>query len=170
MESVVLSLTGGIFGVALAYLGLAALLKLIPVGLPFWMKIDVNPAVLGFALAASVSTGILFGLASAMTAARTDLQPLLKEGARGSSSRGSRLRGALVVAEVGLSVLLLVGAGLMMRTFLRLQQIDPGFRPELVLVPRVTKFQLGRRVERSCPSPKAPLTQNQYLTWRLSGR
>jgi hypothetical protein len=55
-------------------------------------EIDVNPAVLGFALAASVSTGILFGLAPAMTAARTDLQPLLKEGARGSSSRGSRLR------------------------------------------------------------------------------
>jgi putative ABC transport system permease protein len=84
-----------------------------------------------------------------MTAARTDLQPLLKEGARGSSSRGSRLRGALVVAEVGLSVLLLVGAGLMMRTFLRLQQIEPGFRPERVLVARVTKSQPGRRVERS---------------------
>src|SRR5207244_2389657 len=95
-ESVMLGLTGGVLGIALAYLGVAALVKLIPVALPFWMKIDVNPAVLGFALAASVSTGILFGLAPALAAARTDLQPLLKEGARGSSSRGSRLRSALV--------------------------------------------------------------------------
>ena len=148
-ESVVLSLTGGVVGSALAFLGVAALVKLIPVALPFWMRIDVNPMVLGFALAASISTGILFGLAPALAAARTDLQPLLKEGARGSSSRGSRLRNALVVTEVALSVLLLVGAGLMMQTFLRLQRIDPGFRPERILVARVTKFQPGRRVERA---------------------
>jgi putative ABC transport system permease protein len=113
------------------------------------MRIDVNPMVLGFALAASLLTGILFGLAPAVAAARTDLQPLLKEGARGSSSRGSRLRGALVVAEVALSVLLLVGAALMMQTFLRLQRIEPGFAPERILVARVTKFQPGRRAERS---------------------
>ena len=149
MESVVLSVAGGILGIALAFLGVATLLKLIPVALPFWMQIDVNPVVLGFALAASISTGVLFGLAPALSAARTDLQSLLKEGARGSSSGGSRLRSALVVAEVGLSVLLLVGAGLMMQTFLRLQRVDPGFQPERILVVRVTKFQPGRRVERA---------------------
>lgn len=148
-ESVVLSLAGGLAGAGLSFLGVNALLGLIPVSLPFWMKIEVDPAVLIFTLLISIATGLLFGIIPAFAASRTDVQQVLKEGARGSSGRGSRLRGGLVAAEVALSVLLLVGAGLMMQTFLKLQQLDPGFRPDGLFVARVTKFQLGTRAERA---------------------
>ena len=148
VDSATLGIAGGLLGVALAYLGVRGLVALIPVTLPFWMKIEVNAPVMWFALVASLLSGFLFGLIPALVAYRTSLQPLLKEGSRGSSAR-SRLRCALVVVEVALSVLLLVGAGLMMQSFLRLQNLTPGFRPEGMLVARVTKFQTGRREERA---------------------
>jgi putative ABC transport system permease protein len=149
VESVVLGIAGGILGIALAFAGVRALLGLIPVTLPFWMKIEVNGAVLGFALAASMLTSLLFGLIPAINASRVELHPLIQEGSRGSSGRSSRFRAALVIAEIALSVLLLVGAGLMMQTFLRLHYMNPGFDPSNVLVARVTKFQVGNRVDRA---------------------
>jgi putative ABC transport system permease protein len=148
VESATLSIAGGLIGVGLAFLGVRALATLIPVPLPFWMKIEVNATVLLFALGASLVTGLLFGLIPALSASRIGLQPLLKEGSRGSSARG-RLRGALVAAESALAVMLLTGAGLMMQSFLRLQHAPPGFGPDGLLVARVTQFQPGRRAERA---------------------
>ena len=151
-ESVVLGSAGGLLGIVFAFAGVRALLGFIPVTLPFWMKIEVNAMVLAFALGASLLTSFISGLIPALTATRTDLQALIKEGARGSSARSSRLRGALVIGEIALSVLLLIGAGLMMQTFLRLQKMAPGFHAEDLLVIRVTKFQGGGRVERAAAS------------------
>jgi putative ABC transport system permease protein len=148
-ESMVLGVAGGLLGIVFAFAGVRALLGLIPVTLPFWMKIEVNGVVLTFALATSLVTSFLFGLIPALTATRTNLQALIKEGTRGSSARSSRLRGALVIAEIALSVVLLIGAGLMMQTFLRLHAMNPGFHPEDLLIVRVTKFQNGNRAERA---------------------
>jgi putative ABC transport system permease protein len=150
VESAVLGFAGGLLGVALAFAGVKALLALIPVALPLWMKIEVDLAVLSFAAIASLATGLLFGLIPAIAASGVDLHSLLKEGSRGSSGRSSRLRSALVIAEVALSVLLLVGAGLMMGSLLRLKNVSPGFKTDSATVVRVTKFQTGStRAERS---------------------
>jgi putative ABC transport system permease protein len=146
-ESVLLSLTGGLTGIGVAFLAVPALLSLIPVALPFWMKIQIDLPVLVVSCVVAVATGLLFGAAPALHAARADVQGLLKEGARGSSGRGSRLQGSLVAAEVSLAVLLLVGAGLLVKTFLRLHALDTGFRAENLLVARVTNFQAGSRAE-----------------------
>jgi putative ABC transport system permease protein len=90
-------------------------------------EIAMNGAVLGFAAALSALTGVVFGLAPALAAARADLQETLKEGARGAVAGRHRLRSALVISEVALSLVLLVGAGLLLRSFYRLQQVHPGF-------------------------------------------
>jgi putative ABC transport system permease protein len=146
-ESLLLSLTGGLLGIGVAYLAVPALVSLIPVELPFWMRIEIDLPVLLASFAVAVSTGLLFGIAPALHAARADVQGLLKEGARGSSGRGARLQGSLVAAEVSLAVLLLVGAGLLLKTFLRLHALETGFRTENLLVARVTNFQAGSRAE-----------------------
>jgi putative ABC transport system permease protein len=146
-ESLLLSLTGGLLGIGVAYLAVPALVSLIPVALPFWMRIEIDLPVLAASFAIAVSTGLLFGAAPALHAARADVQGLLKEGARGSSGRGTRLQGSLVAAEVSLAVLLLVGAGLLLKTFLRLHALETGFRTENLLVARVTNFQPGTRAE-----------------------
>ncbi|MBC8165728.1 MAG: ABC transporter permease [Bryobacteraceae bacterium] len=141
-ESLVLSVAGGALGIAFAFAGVRALLALIPVQLPFWMRVEVDGTVLLYSLALSLLTGLIFGVVPALQASRVDLNSVLKEGARGSSSKG-RLRHALVVAEVALSLILLVGAGLMMQTFLKLQQTDAGFDGEGVLVARVIRYAAG---------------------------
>jgi putative ABC transport system permease protein len=145
-ESLLLGLAGGALGISIAYGGLRALLALIPVTLPFWMKIEIDSGVLVFSLALALLTGILFGLAPAIVSSRVDLSRLLREGARGSSA-GGRFRSTLVVAEVALSLLLLVGAGLLMRTFIGLQRIDAGFQSEGVLTARIVKYAAGTRKE-----------------------
>jgi putative ABC transport system permease protein len=116
--------------------------SLIPVERPSWMQFEVDTSVLVFSFGVAVVTGILFGLAPALQLSATDVARPLKEGARGSSSpNAQRLRRALVVAEVALSLLLLVGAGLLMRSFLALRSVDVGFQPEQVLTARVTKYR-----------------------------
>src|SRR6185312_15700931 len=107
--------------------------------LPRAAEIQLDPAVLGFALALSVATGLIFGLVPALRVTATDLQTALRDGGRGSSgTQGQRMRAVLVVAEVAVAVVLVVAAGLMTRSFLRLLRVDLGFRPDHVLVVNYT--------------------------------
>jgi predicted permease len=134
-ESLLLALVGGGFGALLALGGVRALVALLPGGFPRADSIHVNASVFIFTLLVALATGLLFGLAPAMQSSRVDVQQALREGARGAtgSKHHQRLRDALVVAEVALACVLLVGAGLMLRSFVNLLRMDPGFRPEHVL-------------------------------------
>jgi putative ABC transport system permease protein len=128
IESVLLSLAGGALGVGVAYGGVRVLVASIPIELPFWMTIDVNGWVLAFSAVLSLLTGLTFGLLPALQASRRDLVESLKDAGRGSvASPRRRLRQALVVAEVALSLLLFAGATLMMRSFFNLHRVDTGF-------------------------------------------
>jgi predicted permease len=148
VRSLLLALLGAACGVTLAIAGVKGLLALIPVQLPFWMRIEVDAPVLLFSLLVAILTSLLFGLAPALLASRVNLNDALRDGTRGSSG-GAKVRSSLVVAQIALCLLLLVGAGLMMQTFLRLQQRDPGFNPDNVLVARTTNFYNGPRAERA---------------------
>ena len=135
-ESVLLSGLGGVAGLALAYLGIVLLRAANPGNLPRIADVRLDGAVLAFLVLISLLTGILFGLAPALQSARTDLSSALKEGGRttaGASRQGTRA--ALVVSEIALSLMLLVAAGLLLRSLLRLQRVDAGFRgaPERIL-------------------------------------
>ena len=137
-ESFLLGVTGGALGLGLAFWGLDLLLAAIPIDLPFWMKINIDNSVLGFTAGISLLTGLIFGTAPALQATQVDLNKSLKEGGRNATGASHhQLRRLLVIAEVGLSLILLIGAGLMMRSFLRLQQVKPGYNPENVLTMRV---------------------------------
>jgi putative ABC transport system permease protein len=134
-ECLVLSLAGGALGVALAYAGMGVLRRMIPGDLPRSAGIAVDARVLVFALAASVAGAVVFGLAPALQASASGLTHALREGTAGSgeSGRRRRVRAALVVAETALSFVLLVGAGLLARSFLRLRETPLGFDPSGVL-------------------------------------
>jgi putative ABC transport system permease protein len=134
-ESVLLSLIGGVVGVLLASWGVPALLSLNASNLPPSQDIGLDNRVLGFTLLVSVMTGLIFGLAPALRVAKTNLHDTLKEGGRGSAGDlgGLALRRGLVIATVALALTLLVGAGLMIRSFARLVGVDPGFQPEKLL-------------------------------------
>jgi putative ABC transport system permease protein len=133
-ESVLLGLVGGAAGLLVAFAGIRLLVALVPAdlwgGLLQQIPIGLDATVLAFTLLLSGVTGILFGLAPALSASRVDLSDPLKEGGK---NRSARARGLLVAAEVALAVILLIGAGLLLRSFLRLQSVDPGFVPERVL-------------------------------------
>src|SRR5215510_8783599 len=137
-ESVVLGVMGGALGLMLAFWGLDLLLAAIPIDLPFWMKFDLDGRVLGFTTGVTLLTALIFGAAPALQASKVDLNEALKEGGRGAlgASRHRMLR-SLVVAEVALSLILLIGAGLMMRSFMRLQHTNPGLNPENLLTLRI---------------------------------
>ena len=131
-ESVLLAVCGGLAGVVLARWGLDALLAFAPETVTRAGQIRLDPGVLIFSLVLSIATGLLFGIAPALLAARTDVSEALKQGSRGSTDGGARgrMRGALVVLEVVFALMLLGGAGLLGRSFMRLANVDPGFRPE----------------------------------------
>jgi putative ABC transport system permease protein len=136
-ESVVLSLAGGLFGILLAVGITKAIVALIPdFYVPNEARITVNAYVLLFSVAVSVLTGILFGLVPALQCSRPDLVEALKDSAKGAgtSLKGGKTRNVLVVAEVALSVILLVGASLTIRGFVNLQHTDLGFQPDRVLM------------------------------------
>lgn len=130
-ESLVLALAGGGLGVVIASWGVDGLLALAPAELPRAQEIGLNSVVLAFTFALSALTGLGFGLAPALQCARVNLADALKDGARSGGDRAQRhrLRGALVVGEIALALMLLVSAGLLMRSFTRLQAVDPGFDP-----------------------------------------
>ena len=136
-ESILLGLAGGAAGVLLARYGLDLLLALAPSTLPRTNDIHLDASVLIFSLALSALTGVIFGIAPALLAAHTDVQEGLKQGARGSTDARGRLRGALVVVEVAFALVLLGGAGLLARSFMRLTHVDPGFAPEHATVLRL---------------------------------
>src|SRR5262249_27626849 len=137
-ESALLALAGGALGLLLAVWGVKALKLINPETIPRLEEVSLDWRVLGFTLGVSCLTGALFGLAPALQVSKPDLQHTLKEGGRGFvGARGHRLRGLLVITEVALSLALLVGAGLLIRSFVRLQNVDLGFNPERLLTLRV---------------------------------
>jgi len=139
-ESAIPALTGGALGLLLAVVGVAAITRLLPQDFPRLREIGMDWRVLAFTLGVSVLTGFLFGFAPALHISRTDVQEVVKESGRGTagSARSSRLRHALIIAEVALSVVLLAGAGLLFRSFLRLQSVNTGFTPQQVLTARLS--------------------------------
>ena len=136
-ESVLMALGGGALGAVLAWWGVIAFVASRPTSVPRIDLIAVDLRVLAFALAVSIATGLAFGLAPALRASSTDLLTSLKEAGRGSRGAGRRTRSALVVAEVALAFVLLIGAGLPLRSFSRLMAIDLGFDPSHVVTMRL---------------------------------
>jgi putative ABC transport system permease protein len=133
-ESVLLALAGAVVGLALAAWGVDALLTLAPESLPAGADVVLDRSVLGFTLGVSVVTSLIFGLVPAVHAAGRDIEASLRESGRGSGGADrQRTRRLLVVAEIALALLLLVGTGLMVQSFQRLQAVDPGFNPEGVV-------------------------------------
>jgi predicted permease len=126
-ESVLLSLAGGALGLALAKWGVCPVLAALPSSLPRSENIGVNVSVLLFTLGVSVAVGILFGLVPALKSSQTDLQASLKSGGRGSTSAHHRAQNSLVIVQMALTLVLLVGAGLLFRTIRRLWEVNPGF-------------------------------------------
>jgi putative ABC transport system permease protein len=137
-ESILLAIVAGGIGVLLGTWGTSALLALSPDSLPRAREIGFDWRVLAFTGVVALTTGIVFGLMPAIWGPRVDLTDALKEGSRGSTAGGGSLRKSLVVAEVALSVMLLVGAGLMLRSFSQLRSVNPGFRTDHALTLRVS--------------------------------
>ncbi|HKC86998.1 MAG TPA: ABC transporter permease [Blastocatellia bacterium] len=138
-ESMLLAGLGGMAGLALAWWGIELLVSLAPPDLVNLSQVKINVAVLGFTLGISLLTGVIFGLAPALAATRLNLHESLKEGGKntGGGLRTHRLRNSLVILEVALAIVLLICAGLLIRSFARLQGVDPGFNAHDVLTMRV---------------------------------
>ena len=132
-ESVTLACAGGLLGALIAWQGVKVLLTLNPDVLPPTAAVGIDATVMAFTALVSLLTGVGFGLAPALGAARLDLSGALKESGRGGQTGRYGLRGGLVVLEVALSLVLVVGAGLLVRSFLQVRAIDPGFEAENVL-------------------------------------
>src|SRR5215510_9772713 len=133
IESMLLAIAGGVLGFVLSIWALHLLLTAIPIDLPFWMNFDLDLRVLGFTLGITLLTGLIFGAVPALQTSRVNLNDTLKEGGRGNSGVRSRVRSVLVVTEIAMSLVLLVGAGLMIQSFLRLRGVNIGLNPKNVL-------------------------------------
>lgn len=152
-ESLVLSLIAGVAGVLAAKLTLSFILRFVPASVPRLAEVGVDRTVLLFALLISIFTGIIFGLAPAFQAMKADMTAAIREGAQGSgySAKTFRLRSVLIVSELALAVVLMVGAGLLLRTFWGLIQENPGFDPSRLVT---ASFYL--------PNPNDPKTDVLY--------
>ena len=138
-ESLVLAAAGGIAGAALGAWGLRLLLALAPDGIPRLAEVSLDPRIFLATFAVALLSGAAFGIAPALEASAVHLQPALKEGgSAGAGREGGRLRRAFVAAEIAIAIVLLVGAGLMIRTFLALRAIDPGWNPDGVVTLEVS--------------------------------
>jgi predicted permease len=137
-ESFLLAIIGAALGILLAYWGTSFIANQLPNSVPRLAEANVDLRVLVFTLAISLLTGLLFGLAPALQASRLNLTEALKEGDRGSSGVRQRLRSLLVVSEVALTLTLLVGAGLLIQSFRRVLQVDPGFNADNLLTMQVS--------------------------------
>jgi predicted permease len=158
-ESLVLSFCGAALGLLLAFVGTRALAHLTSVSIPLLSDVRIDGSVLGFTLLAALATGLLFGLVPALQVQDLKLHDTLKDSNRGSSQgRGHAwIRGALVVSEIGLACVLLVGAGLLIRSFLRVLDVNMGFRPERAAALRIDPNS----------SYKTQESQNAYYTEAL---
>lgn len=138
-ESLLLAVLGGVGGLLLAMLGVEALIALAPAGVPRIDAVRLDATVLGFGVGITLLTGILFGIAPAVSASRASLSGVLRESGRGVSAGRARqrFRRALVVGEIALSVVLVIGAGLLIRTFWELRGIDLGFQTEEIVTARI---------------------------------
>ncbi|MGI8498719.1 MAG: ABC transporter permease [Gemmatimonadaceae bacterium] len=151
-ESAVLALAGGTLGLLLAVVGLRALIAMAPASVPRIAEVGIDARVLAFTIAVAMTTGILFGLAPALHATRGNLHGSLKSGARGGTAGGPRLRlrRVLAIGEIAVSLVLVIGACLLVQSFARLRNVDPGFDPERVLTMRVSlapaRYPSGREV------------------------
>jgi len=196
-ESLLLGTLGGVAGLLLTFWETDFILSFIPVDIPFWIRFDLDWRVFAFALAATVGSSVVFGLFPALHASRIELAHELKDGARGGtgSGRSHRIRSALVVTQLALTLVLLVVAGLMMRSFLHLQYADPGLDPRGVFTfrtgipPTIVKdgkaeevalkfFETAEQRVREIPGVESagfvsylPLTNNNNnLTFAVEGR
>ena len=148
LEGVLIAMAGGVLGLFLAKAGIAAVLGSIPVVYPAWVSIEVDARVVVYALILALAAGTLLGLVPALRATRPAVAPILRDGGRGAAgghAGGRRLRSGLVTTQLALTVVLLAGAGLMMKSVLKLQATDPGFDPRGVLAVKV--FAPGARYE-----------------------
>jgi predicted permease len=137
-ESILVALLGGAAGLVLAHWALAIMLRLVPQAVPRLAETTINAPVLAFTLAVSLVAGFIFGLTPAITMWRSDVYAVLKAGTSSPAAGRTRLRGVLVVAELSLAIILLAGAGLMLKSFWRMNARPPGFSPENILVMRIT--------------------------------
>jgi putative ABC transport system permease protein len=138
-ESLLLAVVGGTLGLLFAYGGVKGLVAITPANTPRIQEVAIDGTALAFTFVVSVVTGLIFGLAPALQASRPEINETLKEGTRGSAGAGRhRVRSLLVVAETSLALVLLVGAGLMLKSFLQLLHADSGFRPEGVLTLQIS--------------------------------
>ena len=138
-ESILLAALGGAVGLSLSLLGINLLRAFIPENIAQARTLTIDARVLGFTLLVSLLTGLIFGLVPALQASSFNLNETLKEGGRDSSAgnRGARIRGLLVIAEVAVSLILLIGAGLLINSFVRLRNVDPGFSAENLLTMQI---------------------------------
>jgi predicted permease len=183
-ESMLVALAGGTLGLALAKWGVRPVLAVLPGSLAGSENIGINISVLLFALSVSIAVGILFGLAPALQSSREDLQASLKAGGRGASSPHHRAQSSLVIVQMALTLVLLVGAGLLFRTIRQLWEVNPGFDARHVIAfnmglsPSATKTTAGMRIAyqqlieriRSIPGVRAaeltvlsPLSEHQNI-------
>jgi predicted permease len=196
-ESVILSLTGGVLGLAAGYAGIRALLSIIPGSIPRigtgGSNVGLDWRVLGFTMGLSILTGIVFGLVPALESSRADLSSTLKEGShRGSTGlQHNQTRSLLVSSEMALAVVLLIGAGLLIRSFLAIRQVNPGFDAHGVLTMRMSLtgprfanpasvaqvIHEGLRRIRALPGVEAaattccvPLEDRSQVGFRIAGR
>jgi len=150
-ESVVLAMVGGAFGLALAFAAFSGLKTFLPADMPSGGELGMDWRVLAFVTALSLVTSLAFGLAPALRASKTGLADSVKAGGqRSTDAAGISLRRSLIVGEVALAVVLVVGAGLLIRTLWRLMEVNPGFRGEHVLSVRVTPDQSSCRERAAC--------------------
>jgi putative ABC transport system permease protein len=162
-ESLLLSIFGGALGLLLAMWGTDLLVSLVPKGLPRVGEIGLDGRVLGFTTLISLATGLFFGLAPALQISKSGLTETLKEGGRtsGEGAHRNRVRSVLVVSEIAIALMLLVGAGLLINSFYRLQQVKPGFETTNVL-----SFRLSLP-DAKYPEPQQVMTFYQQLVSRL---
>jgi putative ABC transport system permease protein len=132
-ESILLSVAGGALGLLLARWGVKLIVAISPNSIPRATEIDLDGRVVAFTVGISLFTGIIFGLVPALQSSKPDLNETLKDAGRGSTASRHLFRSGLVVSEVALTLVLLIGAGLMIRSFYRLQQVDPGFNYDHLL-------------------------------------
>jgi putative ABC transport system permease protein len=137
VESFLLAFAGGVLGFILSLWALRLLLTAIPIQLPFWMNFGIDLRVLGFSAAITLLTGLIFGAVPALQTSRVDLNDTLKEGGRNAAGVRARARSLLVVTEIALSLMVLVGAGLMIQSFLRLKRVHIGLNAHNVLTASV---------------------------------